>query len=188
MVTFDINQRCPGSAVRCCPQDSSDHPPHTHTERGLYINTSLGGHLLDMRSLLPEVKKKKNNLQAVILLEVSLTALLSLWAAKRQNLQVGFFFPKKERKLCWLWSLPCFSSSQEWGVQWFLWGIRLTFWFRQCTFDFDVNPCNFLCKKKRLWHVWVVCAIFTEFPWLHLTLGPERPLHSERLGWKWSVT
>lgn len=35
--------------------------------------------------------KKKKNLQAVILLEVSLTAFPSLWGAKEQNSGVGFF-------------------------------------------------------------------------------------------------
>ena len=33
-------------------------PSHSNSKTGLYINTSLGGHLLDMRSSLPEVKKK----------------------------------------------------------------------------------------------------------------------------------
>lgn len=60
---------------------------------------------------------------------------------------------KKGGKWCWLWSLHCFSSSHEWGVRWFLLGVRLTFWFRCCTFDFDVNPCNFPpAKRRRLRH------------------------------------
>lgn len=56
---------------------------------------------------------------------------------------------KKGGKWCWLWSLHCFSSSHEWGVRWFLLGVRLTFWFRCCTFDFDVNPCNFPPGQKK---------------------------------------
>lgn len=59
----------------------------------------------------------------------------------------GLFFWKKGRKLCWLWSLNCFSSSHEWGVQWFLLGVQLTVWVWQCTFDFDVNLCNLPAKK-----------------------------------------
>lgn len=80
---------------RCdyCPQDSSDHSLTRLSKTGLSIS-ALGRHLLDMRSLLPEGKKYR---QAVIPLEVSLTAFLSLCAAKGQNLQVGFFSGKREK-------------------------------------------------------------------------------------------
>lgn len=55
-VAFDINHWCPGSAVRSCPQDLSDHSFALPCETGLYINT-VGGHLLDMRLLLSEKKR-----------------------------------------------------------------------------------------------------------------------------------
>lgn len=83
--------------------------PHTpQQQQASDINTSLGGHLLDMRSLLPEEKKKKLYLQAEIPLEVSLTALLSLWAVKGQNLQVGPFFSGEMEKIVLTLESPLF--------------------------------------------------------------------------------
>ena len=96
--------------------------PHTpQQQQASDINTSLGGHLLDMRSLLPEEKKKK------IIYSPNKTAggpfntTPQSGSSERAKPASGpFFFLEKWRKLCWLWSPPCFSSSQEWGVQWFL--------------------------------------------------------------------
>lgn len=106
MVTFDINHWYPGSEVRFCPQDSSDHSLTLLSKTGLYINTSLGEHLLDMRSLLPA--EKNIYLRAVIPLEVSLTALLRLQAAKGQNLQVGFFLSEERKKIVLTLESPLF--------------------------------------------------------------------------------
>lgn len=116
LVTFDINHWCPGSALQFYPQDSCDPSLTLLSETGIYITSSLGGYLLDMKLLLPRVRgvgveRKKNT-------EVSLT-MFGICAGKGQNLQVGFFL-KKRRKLCWFWSLFCFPSSQESGVQWLL--------------------------------------------------------------------
>lgn len=89
MVTFDINHRCPGSAVRWCPRDSSDHSL-TVTQQSRPLHQYLTGRALTGHEVVTAWRKKKN-LQAVLLLEVSLTALRSLWVAKRQNLQEGLF-------------------------------------------------------------------------------------------------
>lgn len=160
MVTFDINHRCPGSAVRFCPQDSSDHSltllsnnrPQTSILHWEGTYWTWGRYCQ---------RKKKLYLQAVIPLEVSLTALLSLWAVKGQNLQVGPFFFWRNRENCVDFGVPLVSLHHRSEGS----SDRLTFWFRQCTFDFDVSPCNFprKKKKKRLWHVGVVCVIFTVF-------------------------
>lgn len=83
-----------GLSKQICLQDSSDHSLTLLSKTGPYISASWGGHLLDMSLLLPDGKKYR---QAVILLEVSLTAFLSLWAAKGQNQQAGFFSGKREK-------------------------------------------------------------------------------------------
>lgn len=187
MVAFDINHWCPGSAVRFCPQDSSDHSLTLLSKTGLYINTSLGGHLLDMRSLLPEgEKKKKKDLQAVIPLEVSLTALLSLWAAKGQNLRVGFSFSGEREKIVLTLESPLFL---------FITGVRGPVIFIGHMADILISAVYFWlwCQPLQFslaeegcdtsgWYV----QYLLYFP--HCTLCPERPLKCERLEWKGSIT
>lgn len=96
IVVFDINHQCPGSGVQFCPRDSSDHSlTLTQQNRPLhqyFTRRALTGH----EAVIARKKiKNKKNLQAVMLLEVSLTTLLSLWASKGQNLRVGFFSWRK---------------------------------------------------------------------------------------------
>lgn len=185
MVTFDINHWCPGSAVRFCPQDSSDHSLTLLSKTGLYINTSLGGHLLDMRSLLPEEKKISSSSNTAGGLFNSAPQSMSSKRAKPAS-GLFFFFGEREKIVLTLES-PLFL---------FITGVRGPVIFIGHTADILISAVYFwlwcqplqFSSQKRLWHVRVVCAIFTGFPSLYLTLCPERPLKYERLGWKWSIT
>lgn len=145
MVTFDINHWRPGSAVRFCLQDSSDHSFTLHSKTGVYINAFFWEGTYWTWNCYSQKEKKiasSSNTAGGLFKSVP-----ESMRSKRAKPASGFFLWKKGRKLCWLWSLHCFSSSHEWGLQWFLLGVWLTFWFRQCTFDFDVNPCSFPAQE-----------------------------------------
>lgn len=121
MVTFDINHRCPGSAVRFCPQDSSDHSltlfsnnrPQTSILHWEGTYWTWGRYCQRKKKIISSSSNTTGGLFNSAPQSVS---------GERAKPASGpfFFFLEKWRKLCWLWSPPCFSSSQEWGVQWFL--------------------------------------------------------------------
>lgn len=155
MVTFDINHWCTGSAVRFCPQDSSDHSLILLTKTGLYINTSLGGHLLDMRLLLPEGKKRSSSSNTAGGLLNSVPQ-----AAKGQNLQVCFFSEEREKIVLTLESLLFLFITGVRGPVIFI-GHTADILISAVYFWLWCQPLQFSSQNKRLWHVRMVRAVFT---------------------------
>lgn len=179
MVAFDINHQCPGSGVQFCPRDSSDHSltltQQNRPLRQYFTRRALTGHEAVI------ARNKKKNLQAVMLLEVSWTTLLSLWASKGQNLWVAFFLFswKREKIVLTLESLLFLFITGVRGPVIFIWhmadililAVYVRLW---------CQPLQFSFPRRRLWHDRVVCAMFTVFL-SHLRLCPETLLKSMRL-------
>lgn len=113
-VTFDINHWCPGSAVWFYPHDSSDHSLTLLSNGPLhqfFTERALTGHKVVIARGSLKKPPQSGNTTGDLLNSV-------LQSMSDKTCKCAFFFRQKERKLCWLWSLFCFSSSQEWGVQW----------------------------------------------------------------------
>lgn len=183
MVTFDINHWCPGSAVRFCPQDSSDHSLTLLSKTGLYINTSLGGHLLDMRSLLPEEKKISSSSNTAGGLFNSAPQSMSSKRAKPAS-GLFFFWRKGENCVDFGVSLVSLHHRSE-GSSDFYRAYGWHFDFGSVLLTLMSTPAIFLTKKA-VTRQGGMCNIY----WISLTvdLCPERPLKYERLEWKWSIT
>lgn len=180
MVTFDINHWCTGSAVRFCPQDSSDHSLTLLTKTGLYINTSLGGHLLDMRLLLPEGEKRSSSSNTAGGL---FNSVLQSVSSKRAKTCKWAFFSEEREKIVLTLESPLFL---------FITGVRGPVIFIGHTADILISavyfwlwcqPLQFSSQNKRLWHVRMVRAVFT-VPSLYPICYPKRLLKCERLEWK----
>lgn len=154
MVTFDINHWCPGSAVRFCPQDSSDHSLTLLSKTSLYINTSLGGHLLDMRSLLPEEKKKRSvSSNTAGGLFNSTPQTMSSKRAKTCECRLGFFSGERGKIVLTLES-PLFLLIT---------GVRGSVIFIGNTADilisavhFDVNPCKVVTHQGGMCNIYCI--------------------------------
>lgn len=97
MVTFDINHQCPGQGCDSGRRIPLNTLSHSHSQPGLYINTPLGGHLLDIKPLQPEVKNKSSSSNAAGGLYNNTPQSVSI---KRTNAASGPFFFPYERKLC----------------------------------------------------------------------------------------
>lgn len=109
------------------------------------------------------VRRKKKLRQAAVLLEVSLKAFLSLWVAKGQNLQVGFFFPleKREKMMLTLESPIVSLHHTSEGSSDFYWAYGWHFDFDSALLTLMLTPAVFL--QKRLGHIRVVCPICTVY-------------------------